>query len=168
MVMVKGSRSFGSTQEHRKNFINWSINQLNFNNIKELRLEEIVNIGYNKKRKSRFLSHWCNTLIRDKITKRCEEEEVLLNLQSSPYRSQRCSTCGLVRRSNRKGKTYTCSNCGLIIDADYNASLNHQQDLCFLSTGFRRLNYNIQGFYWKGEGCYSLTGEALTVPLSGK
>jgi hypothetical protein len=37
----KGSKSFKRTSNHRKNFINWSINQLNLDNIKEIGLERI-------------------------------------------------------------------------------------------------------------------------------
>lgn len=46
----KGSRAFGRAQVQRKNFINWSINQLNFTNVKEIKLEEIININYRRKR----------------------------------------------------------------------------------------------------------------------
>ena len=163
----KGSLSFSKAQAHRKNFINYSINRLNLTDISELRLENIRNIRY-KKRTSRYMAHWMNTLIRDKLKRRCEEEEVLLTLQSSAYRSQRCSECGLVRKSNRKSKVYLCKNCGLEIDADLNASLNHQQDLPDISFDLRKLNLNRKGFFWSSKGFYSLTGEELTVPLSKK
>jgi len=161
----KGSKRFGRVQKHRTNFINWSINKLQLDDIKEVRLEEIKNINY-KSKTSRKMSHWCNTLIRDKLLSRCEEKEVLCTLQSSTYRSQRCSDCGLVRKSHRKAKVYSCSNCGLELDADYNASLNHQHDLPDVLYGLRRLNLNRTGFFWRPEGFYGLTGEELTVPLS--
>lgn len=101
----KGSKAFEKAQKHRKNFINWSINQLNFNNIKHIKLEEVININYGK-RSSRLMSHWTNTIIRDKIRSHCEVNGVHFTLQSCTYRSQRCSQCGLVRKSNRKGKVY--------------------------------------------------------------
>ena len=160
----KGSRNFEQTQEHRKNFINWSINSLDLSNIKQINLEEIWNIGYKSKR-SRYLSHWCNTLIRDKLKKVGEEQGVFVKLQPSAYRSQRCNVCGLVRKSNRKGKIYSC-HCGNTVDADLNASLNHVIELPEVSFEFRKLGLNQRGFYWKPEGFFSLTGEALTVPRS--
>ena len=40
----KGSKSFRKAQTHRKNYINWSINQLNFTDIKQVKLEKIKNI----------------------------------------------------------------------------------------------------------------------------
>jgi hypothetical protein len=160
----KGSKKFKKAQKHRENFIHWSINQLNLNNVKHLKLEEVINIGY-KNKTSRILSHWTNTIIRDKISSRCEEYGVHYTLQSCTYRSQRCSECGLVRKSNRKGKVYICSGCGFSDDADYNASCNHEQDLPDIPLKLRKLNLNRKGFYWKDTGFYSLAGDDLTVHL---
>ena len=162
----KGSDAFFKSQEHRKNFINWSINQLNFDGVKEVRLEKIWNIGY-KNKTSRKLSHWTNTLIRDKIKRKCEELEVPVIEQDSSYRSQRCSCCGLVRKANRKGKVYKCKVCGYEADADYNASLNHAIDLPDIDWKFRSQRNNLgKGFYWKESGLFSFDGVELRVPLS--
>ena len=166
----KGSKSFAKAQYHRKNFIHWSINQLNFKNIKQVNLEKIYNITY-KRRTSRVMSHWTNTLIRDKLKKVCEEQEVLVQEQSSAYRSQRCSKCGLVRKANRKGKQYICKDCGHVSDADLNAACNHEQDLYYLSWELRKFiqsnhkNYG-SGFYWQPNGCFDITGGEFRVPLS--
>ena len=163
----KGSKAFGRTQIHRKNFINYSINKLNFSNIKEVKLEKVKQLRY-KSKSSRYLSHWTYTNISDKLKRTCEEQEVLLTLQSSVYRSQRCSQCGLVRKSQRKGKNFSCKNCGLEIDADLNASLNHQQDIPEVPYDLRRLNLNRLGFFWMSNGFYSLAGEELIVSLPKK
>jgi transposase len=152
----KGSNAFKRAQDHRTNFVNWSINRLNLNNIKEIRLERVWNIGY-KSRTSRIMSHWTNTLIRDKVESICEENGVRLIHQSSAYRSQRCSGCGVVRKANRKGKTYMCKHCGLEIDADLNASLNHEIDLPEVPYTLRRRNLNRgDGFYWLETGFFDL------------
>lgn len=158
----KGSNAFKKAQSHRKNFINWSINQLNLDNVKEIRLEKIWNIGY-KSKTSRLMQHWTNTLIRDKVESMCEEEGIRLIHQSSTYRSQRCSGCGVVRKLNRKGKTYLCKHCGLEIDADLNASLNHVVDLPEIPYSLRKLNMNRgNGFYWLKSGFYDYeTGRSL-------
>ena len=163
----KGSMAFSKAQKHRTNFVNWSINQLNLSNISEIRLEKVKYLRY-KKRSSRYLSHWTYTDISDKLKRLCEEKEVLLTLQSSVYKSQRCNECGLVLKSQRKGKKYSCKNCGLEIDADFNSSLNHQQDLPDIPYDLRRLNLNRKGFFWKSDGFYSLTGEKLIVSLPKK
>lgn len=160
----KGSKRFKRLQDHRKNFINYSLNRINLSGIKQLNLENIWNIGY-KNKTSRRLSHWTNTLIRDKVEDLCLTEGVSLVFQSSTYRSQRCSSCGLVRKSNRKGKNYSCKECGLEVDADFNASLNHEQVLPEIPYEVRKLNLNRKGFYWLENGLFDLTGTSLqSVP----
>jgi len=161
----KGSKAFGKTQEHRKNFINWSINSLNFDGIKQINLEKVVNIRY-KKRSSRILSHWTNTLIRDKFVSRCEEAGVQLKLQSSTYRSQRCFNCGWVQKKNRKSKEFCCKQCEHHSDADLNAAKNHSIELPDVPFSLRKLKLNRKGFYWKPEGFFALTGEKITVSPS--
>jgi transposase len=160
----KGSNAFKKSQAHRKNFVNWSINQLDFSNLKELRLEKVVNIrkGVSSSRK---MSHWSNPEIRDKIKRRCEELEVPIIEQSCAYRSQRCNQCGLVRKANRNGKNYTCNYCFNIIDADLNAAKNHEIDLPPIPFSFIGKKYNLKsGFFWKLDGFYSFDGVELLSP----
>ena len=39
--------------------------------------------------------------------------------------SKKCSNCGNVKNNLKLSeRTYVCSKCGLVIDRDYNASLN--------------------------------------------
>jgi len=150
----RGSNAFKRAKQHQVNFVNWSINQLNFNNIKQVNLEDIWNINY-KTNSSSMLKHWQNTIIRDKLLSVCESLGVRVEKQASTYRSQRCSCCGQVRKSNRKGKTYTCHNCGLGIDADLNASINLSMDLPEIPWNIRKLNLNRKGFYWTTDGIFS-------------
>jgi len=158
----KGSKSFKRSQKHRNNFINWSINQLNFSKTKEVRLEKIWKIGY-KNRTSRLMSHWTNTLIRDKIESKCEEEGIRLIHQSSTYRSQRCSNCGVVRKANRKGKIYKCKHCLHEMDADLNAAKNHTLDLPEIPYTLCKSRKNLKdGFYWNEYGFFDYsTGRSL-------
>jgi len=109
----KGSCGFRRAQEHRKNYINWSLNQLDFNNVKEIRLEKIVNIRKGK-RNSRKLSHWTYTLIKRKLIGLSEDKGFIFVEQDNKFRSQRCSSCGFVHKSNRLAKTFKCksTNCG--------------------------------------------------------
>ena len=162
----KGSKAFKKACTHRKNFVNYSVNQLNFKDVKEVRLEKVVNIRSGTKT-SRSMSHWSNPEIRDKIKRRCEELEVPVVEQSCAYRSQRCSCCGLVRKANRKKKVYKCKNCGLEIDSDYNAAMNHEQDLTPVPFAFLGQKLNLgEGFYWKPNGFYKSDGSELIVQSS--
>jgi putative transposase len=157
----KGSNAFKKAKEHQKNFVNWSINQLNLNHVKQINLEEIWNINY-KKKTNKKLYHWQNTLIRDKIESKCKEDGIRLIYQSSTYRSQRCSCCGNVRKSNRKGKIYDCKNCGNTIDADLNAAKNHEINLPEIPYALRKLNLNRKdGFIWNQNGYFDLAGRSL-------
>lgn len=161
---TKGSRSFNRTQAHRKNFVNWTINQINFNCVKEVRIEKIVNIRF-KKNTSRIMSHWSNPEIVNKIKSRCLELEVPVIEQSCSYRSQRCNRCGSVRKANRKGKQYNCKHCGYSIDADLNASLNHIIDSPEVPRAFLGSKQNLGlGFFWKPEGFFAYDGSEIRVP----
>lgn len=164
----KGSKAFKRTQDHREQFINWSINQLDLSNVKQINLEDVWNIGY-KSNTSRILSHWTNTLIRDKVESVCEEQGVLVIHQSSTYRSQRCSECGLVRKANRKGKIYSCKYCGCEIDSDLNAARNHEVVLPEIPWTLQKMNKNRgNGFFWKPTGFFDMNGGILEYPLPSK
>ena len=160
----KGSKGFKRAQEHRFNYINWSINQLNLTNIKQINLEEVINIP----KLSRLMTHWCNPLIRDKVLMTCEEREVLAKLQSCAFRSQRCSHCGLVLKANRRGKIYCCSGCGHNDDADFNASCNHKAELPDVPEFLRRSGFNKTGFYWLENGFFDMNGNEITERYTNK
>lgn len=157
----KGSKAFKRVKQHQKNFVNWSLNKLNLKDVKQINLEKIWNIGY-KSGKSRKMSHWQNTLIRDKVINLCEMNGVHFVEQSSTYASQRCFCCGNVRKSNRKGKIYDCKNCSNVDDADHNAALNHSIYLPEITYDFRNLKLNRKdGFIWNSEGVFDLEGRSL-------
>lgn len=159
----KGSKSFQRTVEHRKNFINWAINQLDITDIKEIRLEQIKNIFYGKSR-SKFLNGFTNTLIRDKLQDMALLAGVQLVEQSSAYRSQRCNSCGFVHylnRANKDKEIFECRSCGHTANADVNAASNHLVDGLpalrhYIVKGINRTS----GFYWNPvneevQGVYS-------------
>ncbi len=153
----KGSKSFCKTQQHRTNFINYSINQLNIDNVKEIRLENIKNMRKGM-RSSKSLSHWTYTEIFDKIAAKCQDAGVQIKTISPTYTSQRCSVCGWTRKSNRNRKQFKCGNCGFTHDSDLNASINISLDLKPLGKKERLQKINKQGFYWLA------VGQALIVP----
>jgi transposase len=148
---TKGSVGFKKTCNHRKNYINWSINQLNFQDIKQINLENVVNIRKGKSN-SRFSSSWTYTDIKSKLISKSENEGFTLVLQNNKFRSQRCSKCGWVHKLNRFKKVFKCSDgmCGFTTDSDLNAALNHETELCDISyhkVWYERLNRST-GFYW--------------------
>jgi IS605 OrfB family transposase len=155
----KGSNGFAKVQSHRANYINWSIKQLNFGKIKTLRLENIKNVRRGKKT-SRFLNHWTYTLIKDKLEQTCEKLGVQVEYICPTYTSQRCSRCGWVRSSNRKGKLFKCGQCSCVMDSDLNGSCNIAANLIGISNKERLLQKNRVGFYWLEAG------QASIVPVT--
>lgn len=162
----KGSKNFRKAQAHRKNFINWSINQLNFTGIKHVKLEKLFDLGRGKKT-SRKLRHWCGVMISEKVIRLLEELGVQVTEQTAAYKSRRCSDCGMVLKRNRKKKGYSCEHCGLVIDADYNACLNHECDLPDVPIWLSSLRLDeTLGFFWKPEGFFDVDGRELRVSNS--
>ena len=160
----KGSKSFQKTQQHRKNYINWSINQLNLDDVKTVKIEKIKNLRKNRK-SSRFLSHWTYTEIFEKLESHCINSGVQIETIDPTYTSQRCSNCGRVRKANRKGKWFKCDSCGHSQDSDLNASLNISFTLPKIPKEVRLMSLNRKGFFWLESGFYSdSSGSVPIVP----
>ena len=164
----RGSRAFGRAQEHRKNYTNWSLNQLRsgFQGIKEVRLEKIRNLRKDK-RTPRFLTHWVYPLVKQKIVRLGEEEGFLFKEVSNEFRSQRCAKCGWVRRANRKGKTFKCGHCDHVDGADLNAASNLRLDLYEIPYWVRLKRINRKGFFWTPDGLFTESWERI-VPSTTK
>ena len=64
--------------------------------------------------------------IRTKLINKCKERNIELRLVDTFYPSSKiCSCCGSIKKNLKlNDRIYKCSNCGLEIDRDYNASIN--------------------------------------------
>ena len=144
---VKGSKAFEKCQKHRRNHINWCLNQIDFSDIKVLNIEKIQNLRKGK-RTSGYLARWTYTDLTNKLTSLASSSGVQMKKLSPTYTSQRCSQCGWTRKVNRKGKKFVCGACGNACDADVNASLNISFDLPEITLGERLKRNNRTGFYW--------------------
>jgi transposase len=161
-----GSKAFHKAVEHRDNYIGWAVNKLNFSNIREIRIEKVTNFRH-KKRVSKKLNYFGEKVIMERCYKKCQRNGVRIVEEDSAYKSQRCSCCGIVLKSNRKGKRYCCKHCSFQADADFNSSLNQKASLPSLRKYLRHLD-NKKGFFWKAEGLFNLDGQELTVPVTKK
>ena len=150
----KGSKGFLRKQQHRTNFINYCINRINFEGVKELRIEKIRQLRTGK-RTSRLLSGWSYKEIFDSLKAKATVLGVHVTEFLPTYTSQRCSKCGWVRKSNRKGKVFKCGNCGYTTDADLNASFNISLELPAISKEVRLKKLNQKGFFWNPSGISS-------------
>jgi len=64
-----------------------------------------------------------------KLVQQIEYKSEMVGIQvirtGEEYTSQTCSSCGVVRKSNRKYRgLYVCKDCGVVLNADVNASRN--------------------------------------------
>jgi transposase len=147
----KGSLGFRRAVEHRKNYINWSLNQLNLNGVKTIRREKLRDVRRGK-RTSRLLTSFIYPHIFDKIEDLASRSGVQIETVFSPFTSQRCSCCGWVQKSNRHGGVFKCKACGYTANSDLNASINIGLHLTNLGKNWKRLD-NRKGFYWP-EVCH--------------
>ena len=157
----KGSNGFHRATSHRENHVNWSINQLNLADIKQVNIEKIRHLRSGK-RTSRHMGHWTYTTIFGKLERYCEEQGVLVRQVNPTYTSQRCSECGWVRKGNRRGKLFKCDKCSTSMDSDLNASINLSLDLRPIGQKERLSQNNRKGFYW------NVTGQEHIVPDTKK
>ncbi len=82
------------------------------------------NINIGKKNNQHFVAIPFLKLIQQ-IEYKSEMVGITVVRISEEYTSQMCSGCGIVKKSNRKHRgLYVCSACGLVLNADVNASKN--------------------------------------------
>ena len=143
----KGSRAFERTAAHRDNIIRESVNRLNLHGVAVLRLENIKGMKRGK-RVSRKLSHWSSRDIFAALEQKAERCGVRIERCNPRWTSQRCSSCGWVRKRNRKGEQFECSHCGNAMNADLNAALNIAASLPVLPATAVRERWNLAGFFW--------------------
>ena len=70
------------------------------------------------------LGSWSPTELEKFIIYKAEEIGKEVILVNPKHTSQKCSRCGYIEKSNRKGSTFKCKNCGFELNADLNASRN--------------------------------------------
>ena len=148
----KNSKGFKRSESHRSNYINWTVNQINFDNVLEVSRENIKNLRKGRGSSS-LMARWNYAELFDKLDTRIRETGVQLTKISATYTSQRCSCCGWVRRSNRKKlpsgyEFFKCTKCSFECNADLNASINIALKLKPIGKQQRLKKANIKGFYW--------------------
>lgn len=146
----RGSKGFARAQAQRENFINMTVNRLNFTGVKTLRLENIRDLRRGR-RTRRSLTSFVYPTIRRKLEDRAMRRGVRVEAVNPTYTSQRCSCCGWVEKSNRRLEQFKCRQCGNALDADLNASINIRLGLPSLPAGTREARPNRTGFYWAEE-----------------
>lgn len=124
----QGSMAFKRALIERNELVNSSCKSLDLNDVKELFVEDLKNVKHKSKGKikkhfNNRLQRWTYRDVLNKLSMLCEETGIIFKKISPQYTSQRCSHCGVICKSNRKGEIYKCT-CGNIMDADINAAHN--------------------------------------------
>jgi len=122
------SNAFKRALTERDNKINKVINSMPLENVKMIVVEALKSVKHKSKGKIRKsfnnkLQRWLYPKVLCKLSRFCEEQGILFKKRDPAYTSQRCSLCGVICKSNRKGETYKCA-CGNCMDADINAAIN--------------------------------------------
>ena len=78
---------------------------------------------------------WAYYDLQEKIQYKADMQGLKVRYINPAYTSQKCSKCGYTDKENRLGQSkFICKNCGLIINADYNASLNIARSTDFIDS----------------------------------
>ena len=142
-----GSKANKRTQKHLKNHIGFCVNRLDLSKISKINLEDMTEVRRGKYQ-TKLTSYFNPGVINERLAQKAESLGVQVDFVQCNYRSQRCSKCGWVQKSNRKNKRFCCKKCSFKSDSDLNAAENLNTELCTISSEFRQRQFNLKGFYW--------------------
>ncbi|XRO74640.1 RNA-guided endonuclease InsQ/TnpB family protein [Methanocaldococcus sp. 28A] len=133
---LKNCKRLARLTVKERNYVNDYIHKISkwiVNLAKKKRVSKIVvgnltnnfsNIDIGRKNNEKFHKIPFGKLIH-RITYKAEEEGISVELVDESYTSQKCSVCGVIKKSNRKYRgLYVCSECGTVINADVNGARN--------------------------------------------
>ena len=80
--------------------------------------------NFKGKRFRKKLGSWSPAELEKFIEYKAEESGKEVILVNPRYTSQKCSRCGYIKKSNRKGSTFKCKNREIELNTDLNASRN--------------------------------------------
>ena len=111
----------------RNDYNNKIVNEITRTKLKYITIEDLKISNMMKNRHlSKAIQEQNFFAIRTKLINKCKERNIELRLVDTFYPSSKtCSCCGSIKKDLKlNDRIYKCSNCGLEIDRDYNASIN--------------------------------------------
>ena len=124
---LKVQRLFYRLNCIRYDYNNKIVNEITRTKLKYITIEDLkVSNMLKNKHLSKAIQEQNFFSIRTKLTNKCKERNIELRLVDTFYPSSKtCSCCGSIKKDLKlNDRIYKCSNCGLEIDRDYNASIN--------------------------------------------
>ena len=111
----------------RDDYNNKMVDEITRTKLKYITIEDLKVSNMMKNRHlSRAIQEQNFYSIRTKLINKCKERDIKLRLVDTFYPSSKtCFCCGEIKKDLKlSDRIYKCSNCGLEIDRDYNASIN--------------------------------------------
>ena len=124
---LKVQRLFYRLNCIRDDYNNKMVNEITRTKLKYITIENLkVSNMMKNKHLSKAIQEQNFYSIRIKLINKCKERNIELRLVDTFYPSSKtCSCCGSIKKDLKlNDRIYKCSNCGLEIDRDYNASIN--------------------------------------------
>ena len=111
----------------RDDYNNKMVNEITRTKLKYITIEDLKVSNMIKNRHlSKAIQEQNFYAIRTKLINKCKERNIELRIVDTFYPSSKtCSCCGSIKKDLKlNDRIYKCSNCGLEMDRDYNASIN--------------------------------------------
>ena len=124
---LKVQRLFYRLNCIRDDYNNKMVDEITRTKLKYITIEDLkVSNMMKNKHLSKAIQEQNFYAIRTKLINKCKERNIELRLVDTFYPSSKtCSCCGSIKKDLKlNDRIYKCSNCGLEIDRDYNASIN--------------------------------------------
>jgi len=126
---VPGSRGRRRAYRERDNFIGSTLNQLPWQQLRVLGVEDLKDLKRGKKKNRnktfrRAVAPWTYRRVLVRAGHKARENRVRLLAYLPAYTSQECPCCGKVDRTNRRGEKFLCVGCGHVADADHVGAQN--------------------------------------------
>ena len=124
---LKVQRLFYKLSCIRDDYNNKMVDEITRTKLKYITIEDLkVSNMMKNKHLSKAIQEQNFYAIRTKLINKCKERNIELRLVDTFYPSSKtCSCCGEIKKDLKlNDRIYKCSNCGLEIDRDYNASIN--------------------------------------------
>jgi IS605 OrfB family transposase len=92
-------------------------------NLKGVKVNSRRHHRIGKRTRKRF-ANWAYYELQQAIQNKALEAGKMVLFVNPKYTSQRCSRCGHIAKSNRRGSEFACGQCGFSLHADLNAARN--------------------------------------------
>ena len=135
---LKVQRAYMRLANKRHDYINKTVHEITSARPEYITIEDLNVSGMLKNRHlSRAIAECEFSYFRVLLERKCREFGIQLRIADRFYASSKtCSRCGNVKKDLKlKDRVYECTECGLVIDRDYNAALNLRSCMKYRTAG---------------------------------